>query len=369
MFRVQDELNEAKESARSVIEQNKHKAKILSLENTNQCLRDMGSTFSLVFQEKEILFLAALQWMCILFGYLLFIEALDWIPDNIWRAIDEAHKQDRDGPGQWLSLALFAWSFIVVGLVSFPLAILNAAMISVYTQKVMLGSSTLLTALLLGVRNLGRIYAFTFVDGWITAYAVFDRLPRKRHNRTALDEALYYAWKLGTFAVMPALVNGRGFVDAGKETITLIKKEPLRAIGLRFGYSLLCWIVGIAAYIVACFWIGHADIVRGSDNWVFRIYQWLFIPLVGALGIVTVCMRPFYLLSITKLYAEQIGIDEHYFMQPTDTSTGFKVVTAIFLFVLIGMLCVASMPDQVGITGLFSHLADLDLQSWQKTQH
>ena len=50
------------------------------------------------------------------------------------------------------------------------------------------------------------LWAFHWIDGWITVNQILDRLPRKNDRRTAaekaLSEALYYAWKLGVSGIL-----------------------------------------------------------------------------------------------------------------------------------------------------------------------
>jgi hypothetical protein len=73
----------------------------------------------------------------------------------------------------------------------------------------------------------------------------------------AVAEALYYAWKVGTIGVPPALLTGKGLIEAGKDLISLVKSKLWKVLKLRGGYSAVCWIIGVAAYVGSmAFFIG-----------------------------------------------------------------------------------------------------------------
>ena len=106
---------------------------------------------------------------------------------------------------------------MVVTVASYPIAILNAAMTATHYLRSAGQSSSIAKCFNLAFKHLGRLWVFTTIDAWITVNAILDRLPRKRGRRTAFDELLYYAWKIGTIGVVPALVAGKGYIDAAKD--------------------------------------------------------------------------------------------------------------------------------------------------------
>ena len=74
----------------------------------------------LVFLEREIIIFALLQWIVIGFGYFLWVQMLDWIPEEVWRSAENSDS------GSIADIVLLAWSFIIVGIVALPVGILNA---------------------------------------------------------------------------------------------------------------------------------------------------------------------------------------------------------------------------------------------------
>lgn len=367
MFGVEKKLDFVRDEAKGIISKNKSQSKVLSSSNFFQFFRDIGSSFKLILQEKEIIVLALLQWAFVAIGYLVFIQFLDWIPDEIWHEIDKALEEDRDGPGVLLSLALFGWSLVVVLIVSYPIGLFNSAMAAVHVLKTIYGGSSLIGAIRIAEKNQFRIWAFSFVDAWITARAVFDRLPSKNNKRSLLDEVLYYAWKLGTMGIIPALVNGKGLIESGKQSLIMIKKHPLRAMGLRFGYSLLCWIVGVGSYIGAVFWMMHSNIEWGSDNWVFALYQWVFLPFVISIGIVTVLIRPFFMLGVARLYTDTFGFDEDH-VEEALAPRGSTYIVIVFILLSLGLLALAFYGEELGIKDWVEGLARQDLQDFRNNQ-
>jgi len=61
-----------------------------------------------MFTEKEVLFFAFLQWMVIVAVYLLWVQMLSWIPDEVWQS---ARESDEGSIADWI---LLAWSFVCV---------------------------------------------------------------------------------------------------------------------------------------------------------------------------------------------------------------------------------------------------------------
>lgn len=76
----------------------------------------------LLWLEKEIITFALLQWASIAIGYILWIQMLNWIPEEIW-------LRDRDSENfSVIDIALFAWSFVCIGVAAFPLGLFSGCM-------------------------------------------------------------------------------------------------------------------------------------------------------------------------------------------------------------------------------------------------
>jgi hypothetical protein len=194
------ELEEAQKAARTIFDQTGTKPKLLSVENISTFWNEFGYAVRLVFEEKEIIFFAALQWLVIGAAYTIWTQILDWIPDRLW---EEVRKSEGEGSYTLINLALLGWSFFVVLVASYPISVLNAAMTAAHYLRNAGQISTIAKCFNMAFKNLGRLWVFTTIDAWITVNAIVDRLPRKRNNRTALDELIYYAWKIGTIGEKP----------------------------------------------------------------------------------------------------------------------------------------------------------------------
>lgn len=267
------------------------------------------AAFRLMLEEKEIFVFAALQWGAIGLGYLLWVQILGWIPDEVWQSA----KNDEDG-AVIPNLILLAWSFIIIGIVAFPVGVLSACIGAVHLLRRSGQPSTVAACLEIAGPRTGSLWGFHWIDGWITVTQILKRLPKKDDKTTpaerALSEALYYAWKVGSAGVLPALISGKSLIPAGKEAILFVKDNFKDVALLRAGYSGLCWIVGVSAYIGG---IGLVILFPGlmpeqvaSASGIKHFYLSATIPLMIALAFVMVILRPVYVIAITDLYADHL---------------------------------------------------------------
>jgi hypothetical protein len=367
IFHMDDELAEYTREARAVIEANGGPGAIRRI---GSFFGNLGDVFRLITQEPEILLFAALQWAVIAAGYLCWVQALDWIPDSVWEEVARAEEQNRDSGFDFINFFLIGWSFAVVAAASFPLAILNAAMVAVHGLRHDGYDSTIVTALRMGFRNIGKQWAFTTADAWITVTAILDRLPKKRGpKRTAMDELLYYAWKLATMGMVPAMVHGRGIIDAAKDSVRMIKGEPGRAIAIRFGYSGLCWILGILTYAgsIAFFSLYGHDI-EGAKNEIFNFYFLMAVPICISVGVIMVLVRPFFLLMVAKLYTEVINPKVSFDPQIMAENAGGQEEAAISPYaigflagcLILAVILAAVYANDLGLTDWVDSLAAKD---------
>jgi len=169
----------------------------------------IGYAISLGFKEKEIFFFGLLQWASIGVGYLLWVQMLDWIPEEVWRS---AAESDEGSIADWI---LFAWSFICVGVAAFPVGILTGCMGATHFLHKQGRESTVATCLKLVLPQSWSLWSFHWIDGWITVNQILDRLPKKGGRKNpVLSEALYYAWKLGVTGVLPSIVTGNNLIKS-----------------------------------------------------------------------------------------------------------------------------------------------------------
>jgi len=274
---------------------------------------------------------------------------------------------------QMINLILTAWSFLIICVASYPISICNAAMVVVHDLRTCKENVTIWKCVSIATKHIGKIWTFTVIDSWITVMAILDRLPKKRgHRRTVADELLYYAWKVATIAVVPALVNGRGFVDAGKDSLNLLTSDPLRTLGLRMGYSAVCWLVGILAYLGAILLYAVFPVSLEESHGIFNFYLLMAIPIVIAVCIIAVFIRPIFLLGVAKFYTDVIDVnaemkkDETSLPSLSDFLLSWK--TIIFAFLLIEVLLALFFGDRIGFVRWIHQVAHKEVLQLQSIQ-
>jgi hypothetical protein len=291
----------------------------------------------LMFKEKELIVFALLQWACIAAGYYLWVEIIGWIPEEAWR---RASNSDGATPGD---VILFLWSFVVVGLVAFPLGILSGAMGAVHAQARLGCESTVAGCMKMALPRAMPLWIFHWIDGWWTVTRILDRLPKKRDRRTplekAMSEALYYAWKVATIGILPGLVTGRGLIDAGRRSVGMVRARFRDVIILRGGYSALCWIIGIGAYVgTIVFFVAFPDLVDFDlpiESTIYKFYFWAGVPIVVAAGMVLLFLRPIYIISACDIYADYVREKGENLVLPAPPRGAVGGDTFAFLFFAI----------------------------------
>lgn len=354
------ELQQAQTEAQAILTED-HKPELFSSQNVSTFCGQLRYSIKLIVEEKEIIVFAILQWVAIIIGYLLWTQVLDWIPDRAWKEVGHSNDRHDRCAFMLLNLVLIGWSALIVELVSYPISLFSAAMVAAHYLRHSGQLSTFERCLRLAGRNLGKLWVFTAIDAWITVNAILDRLPRKNHTRTATDEFLYYAWKIGTVGVFPGLVSGKGFADAVTDSLSLLKKEPTRMIGIRMGYSLICWIIGIVAYVAAIFFFCAFGGARGANE-VYNFYFLMVVPIFFAVGITAVLVRPFYLIMTARLYTDTTPA---FPIQSEEAPTGGAALMLIFALLLCLVVATVLFGDHLGIVGWIESMADKDIASYR----
>lgn len=365
---VRNPLNQARDEATQYLERQGHRPKTFSFDNFGTFFGNIPEVVKLLEKEPEILVFALFQWLVVWVAYLAWVQMLHWIPDQLWNAVGTASEDDRKDAFGLINLALLAWSFLIVCVASYPIGLCNAAMVAVHDLRTAGQEVTIGRCLAVADRHLGRIWLFTVIDSWITVTAILARLPKKHQHRTALDELLYYAWKVATMGVVPALVNGRDFVAAGKDSIRLLEWQPQRALGLRLGYSAMCWLVGIASYICAVLLLRNGW-ATNRPHYIYEAYLLVAIPAFVAAGIVAVVIRPFYLLSVARFYTDANDVAGEVnkdiaaipgwldLLSSQNAICFYVTFAAVFVTVFFG--------DHLGLTAWINGLARQDLANYR----
>ncbi|PIU17729.1 MAG: hypothetical protein COT18_12480 [Elusimicrobia bacterium CG08_land_8_20_14_0_20_59_10] len=305
----------------------------------------------LIFLEKELIIFAVLQWLCVAAGYYLWVQMIGWIPAAAW---ERASNSNSASVGD---LVLFAWSFVCVGLTAFPLGLLSGCMGAVHFLNRQGRESTIAECFKMVLPKVWPLWIFHWIDGWWTVMRILDRLPKKNDRRTpaqkALSEAIYYAWKLATIGILPALVTGRGLVDAGKRSVLLVQAKFLDVAFLRAGYSAACWIIGIAAYAgTIVFFVMFPqllDLKAPVESRIFTFYLWAGLPIVSATGIVMLFLRPVYIISACDIYAGYVREREENLMLPPPPRRGGMDAFIAFFLLALAVLIVVFYRYELGI--------------------
>ena len=314
----------------------------------------VGYALALGFKEKEIFVFGLLQWAAIAFAYLLWVQMLDWIPEEVWRSTKDS---DSGSIADWV---LLAWSFVCVGIAAFPVGILTGCMGAAHFLHKQGRESTVAACLKLVLPQSWPLWGFHWIDGWITVNQILDRLPSEDDNRTpaekALSEALYYAWKIGVAGVLPGILTGNGLIAAGRRSVYFVKANFLDVAKLRTGYSSLCWLIGIGAYIGTIFLFLMIDIAPGEDEiygHIYTFYFWAAIPILISVGIIMLFLRPIYVLTLCDLYSDHLESKGFEPDLPDNPSRGTSALVAFCLLCILVAIAYI-FRNELGIVDMLS---------------
>lgn len=367
---VHQALDPTRDRAQDFLAQKGLKPRVFSVQNLGTFFGSIPDVARLIADEPEILVFAALQWLVIWLAYLAWIQMLQWIPDELWNALREASRDQRKIDVTVINAVLLGWSFLVVTVASYPIGICNAAMVAVHDLRTSGEKVTIAKCVAVAGRHLYRIWMFTVIDSWITVRAILARLPKKHQHRTALDELLYYAWKVSTMAVVPALVNGRDFVQAGRDSFLLLTSQPLRALGLRLGYSAVCWVIGVLSYGAAVAIFAKFGAGTHGPHWLYNAYFLMALPTFFAVGVVSVLVRPFFLLSVAKFYTDLVDVrpevEADIAAAPAWERSLLSWHSAVFVLLLAMLVADVFFADQLGLTAWIKQLADKELLTYYR---
>lgn len=317
--------------------------------------RSVASAIRLIRAEPEIIIFALLQWLAVTVGFYLWVQIFTLIPDEVWQRAAE----DESTIGADIVLTL--WSLFIVILVALPLGLLTACMGAAHVLHRQGQKSTMAACFTLAAPRAWPMWVFTSIDGWMTVSRIVDRLPKRGGRGSAVGrafrEALYYAWKLGTVGVVPALLTGRGLVDAAKDSVRLVRHRLADTSMLRLGYSLVCWIVAIVGYIGSIFFVtAFADVIpsgQGEGAMYTQFFVMTGVPIAMITGIVLVFIRPIFILAATDLYCDELEAREEPLVLPRPSVAVSRiVVVGVLLFIAaVGVLVFA---EPLGLTGFIA---------------
>lgn len=353
MFQTMWKLNEldfVKEEVRKI---NGFNSKPGKIESIRGFIDRTKYAFRLILLEKEIIMFALLQWVAIAFGYYLWVQMLGWIPPEVWKSASESkHSSGVD-------LILVLWSFVCVGIVALPLGLLSACIGVVPFLNKQGKESTVATCLKIVIPRAWTLWIFHWIDGWITVNMILDRLPKKNDRRSAaekaLEEALYYAWKIGTSGILPSIINGNNLINAGKESVLFLKSKFMEIVKLRIGCSVLSWIIGIVTYIGTIYLFATFHLIPKDNqavySHVFEFYCWVGLPLLIAVAIIELIIRPVMIISLCDIYSDYVKENNIKINLPESPP---KLASAfIFFFILLLLVAIVFLYRyQLGIMNI-----------------
>jgi hypothetical protein len=335
--------------------------------NTKDFTSNIGYALALGLKEKEIFFFGFIQWIFILLTYVLWLQMLSWIPQPVWDDVAACIDSGQENCTMLVDIPLTLWGWFCILLASFPIGIFSCAMGSAHFLHKQNKESTTIKCLQASLSNAWATWSFHFIDGWITVRQIISRLPAEDERETpmerearllrqAKEEALYYAWKIGTAGVLPSMVLGNNLITSGKNSVKFVKAKFTKILKLRAAYSSVCWIVGIATYvgaILVVFLMGDGAYNNSGNLDIPKIYQYLIIPLAFATMVVMIILRPIYILTVCNLYSDYIESIGEKLELPNDPSIGKK---AIFVFIFLCLLTslVFIFRDEIGLTEILS---------------
>ena len=323
----------------------------------SESLKRYGSnctaSLNFIFSEKENIFFAFLSLLVVVAGYFVGIKIIDWIPQSVWDSVGE----DKSNNSAMLNLILTLWFFVCVGLVAFVNGILTACIEASYLLRFQGRESTIADCLKTVMPRCGALWVFSWLDGWWTFRRILERLPRKT-NRISVaakiyKETVYQAWKLASLGFMPALLCGRSISEACKDSLQLMGDRFSMLGKLRLGYSLCCWVIVMCTYVgfllFICY-VPHMDM-----HSIYSIYVIIGFPLMIALTLIILILRPLYIISACRIFAFWAKEKEIPVNLP-QSSGKIGAALPIFILLLLAVAIVLVWHDELGLTELLSRL-------------
>lgn len=306
--------------------------------------------FKLMFSEKEIFFFALLQWIAVAVGYFLWVQILYLVPEEVWQ---EAEKSDDTSA---VDLILIAWTFICIGVATFPLGLFSACIGAVHFLRRQGKKSTIFACLKLSLPRVGSLWFFTWLDGWITVKQIISRLEKEEGSNHLLREALYYAWKFATMGILPGLISGRSLSMSAKNSIILVKDKMWELAKLRAGYSFINWIVATIAFLATIvFFIKFDNLVPfASDKtqeYLPSFYFWAGIPIMASIALIQLLIRPLYIISLCDIYSDMIE-ERNGNLILENSGNGFWSILIFIVFIAL-VIAGCFYHDELGISELF----------------
>ena len=283
---------------------------------------------------------------------------LSWIPEEVW---EEVSKEKRDSGGL-IDLIVFLWGFVCVGIAAYPIGIFTACMGASFMLRFNGRQSTIFECLKVVMHHAWSIWIFSWTDAWWTVKQILRRLPKK-NDRTPrsvkiAEELFYQTWQIVSIGFLPALISGRGVKNACTDSLDLLKNRFSDIAKLRFGYSAICWILGIVCYVAPIFLIFYSPDIVVTNSYGHMSVSWLYkfigLPIFAILTVLMLVLRPVYIISACRIYANYARDKNIRLDLPTQSSGAISSLIAfIALCLIVGVIVL--YRDQLGISDILSN--------------
>lgn len=131
-------------------------------------------------------------------------------------------------------------------------------------------------------------------------------------------------------------------------------KRASDVIVLRIGYSFLCWIIGISAYIGAVIFFIKFNNLFGRLQGIYGFYLLMGIPIAISVAVILFFLRPIYVISCCDIFSNYIS-EEKINIKTPETSSTTNVLVAFIVLILI-VLLMFFLREQIGIMSVIRSL-------------
>jgi len=217
----------------------------------------MGASWRVLMLDKELLLFPLLSMIATGLVTLTFVGPL---------AEDRAWLRLGDAVGEFDQFLIYARLFLFYVCTYFTVVFFNASLIAAVILRLKGQSPTLMDGMRGAWTRKRELFAWTLLAA--TVGLLLKTMKDRSKNLTSLlFGALGLAWSLLTYFVVPILVvEGKGPVEAIKESAAMIKRTWGEELVGGISYSGLGWLFALPAIAVAVFGAGsvmHGELLNG----------------------------------------------------------------------------------------------------------
>lgn len=305
----------------------------------------------LILKEKEIVFFALLQFLCIAVAYWLCVQMLHLMHD-----IGPAYNGPRGYRGH--AYILVIWIIFVFILTGGFLGMFTACMGAAHFLHESGQESTIIKCLRIVFPKVWSVFMLYLIDAYWAISRIISHIPfsEQRGNFAAdrwMRESIYQAWKVASIGVLPALIVGRGVTEGCKDSLGILKTHFKTLQQLKIAYSSLSWRIGGGACVIGMFFGPNIFPHLAEVNYVLSV----MLPMIFALFFIQVFLKPIYILSICRIYSYYVQENNIKINLPKVPAFVSAFITLLFLAFIIWMAFL--YQDTLEIKPVFSWLKSL----------